>query len=379
MSIDWGRLRDEEFPVAKQWVFLDHAAVAPLPKRSADTIIAWTEDSRDNGVVHWPAWARKLDETRGRLARLINAHRDEIALAVNTTQGIGFIAEGFPFQPGDNVVTAAEEYPSNIYPWMNLASRGVELRRVPTRPDARIWIDDLAAAIDDRTKLLTISHVEFASGFRNDLDRIGELCRDRGVAFFVDAIQGLGPHRIDVSRTPIDFLAADGHKWLLGPEGAGFFYVRREWIDRLRPIMIGWHSVAHSPDHSRIEFNLKPNAQRWEGGSFPMAGLQGFGASLELIMELGPEAVSERILDRADRAREVAEAAGWTVYGSSDPQDRSAIVSLIRPDTDYAAAVREFRQRQIVVSLRGGRLRVSPHIYNDDEDLDRLSSALKAV
>ena len=163
-------------------------------------------------------------------------------------------------------MTAAEEYPSNIYPWMNLASRGVGLRTVPSR-EGRVWVEDLAAAIDHTTRILTISHVEFASGFRNDLDALAGLCRERGVALFVDAIQGLGPLTIDVKRTPIDFLAADGHKWLLGPEGAGLLFVRREWIERLRPLGVGWHSVVTPYTAPGIDFTLKPNAQRWEGGA----------------------------------------------------------------------------------------------------------------
>src|SRR4051794_39585273 len=308
--MDWDALRRAEFPVAGRWAYLDHAAVAPLPRRSGDVLRAWADDQEKNGVVHWPDWERKLETLRDGAARLINAHRDEIAFVGSTTQGIGLVAEGFPWSDGDNAVTAAEEYPSNIYPWMNLASRGVTLRTVPGRA-GWIWVEDLAAAMDDRTRVLTISHVEFASGFGNDLDALGELCRSRGVALFVDAIQGLGPLTIDVGRTPIDFLCADGHKWLLGPEGAGFLYIRESWIDRLRPLGVGWHSVTGSYNAPKPEFTLKPNAQRWEGGSYIMPGLQALAASVRLFHEIGPKAVSDRILDRAECAREVARSAGW--------------------------------------------------------------------
>ena len=195
---------------------------SPLPRRSAEVLHAWAIEQANDGVVGWPARERRVEKIRDQVARLINADRDEIAFVASTTHGIGLIAEGFPWRDGDNVVSAAEEYPSNIYPWMNLASRGVTLRQVESR-DGRIWLDDLAAAMDHATRVLAISHVEFASGFRNDLDALAELCHARGVALFVDAIQGLGPLLIDVRRTPIDFMAADGHKWLLGPEGAGFF------------------------------------------------------------------------------------------------------------------------------------------------------------
>jgi selenocysteine lyase/cysteine desulfurase len=377
VGYDWESLRRAEFPVAGRWAYFDHAAVAPLPRRSVEALRVWADDQLHNGAVHWLDWEAKLRDLRAALATLIHAHPDEIAFVNSTTHGIGLIAEGFPWRAGDSVVTAAEEYPSNIYPWMNLASRGVSLRLVPSR-GGRVRIDDLAAAMDDSTRVLTISHVEFASGFRNDLDALSELCRSRGVALFVDAIQGLGPHVLDVSRTPIDFLAADGHKWLLGPEGAGFLYVRREWIERLRPIGVGWHSVVGSYNAPTPEFVLKPTAERWEGGSFAMPGLQAFAASVELLLEVGPEAVSERILERAEAVRDLARAVGWSVYGSARPEDVSGIVALERPGTDPNAVVRLLRARGVVAAARRGRLRFSPHVYNNDDDLERLRDGLAA-
>jgi cysteine desulfurase / selenocysteine lyase len=378
IAVDWDALRQTEFPVAARWAYLDHAAVAPLPRRSGNVLRAWAEDQEQNGVVHWPSWERKLGVIRRDAARLIGAEPEEIAFVTSTTQGIGLVAEGFPWRDGESVVTAAEEYPSNIYPWMNLADRGVSLRMVPSR-EGRIWIEDLAAAIDDSTRVLTISHVEFASGFRNDLDALAELCRSRGVAFFVDAIQGLGPHVIDVRRTPIDFLAADGHKWLLGPEGAGLLYVRREWIERLRPLGVGWHSVVGSYNAPEVEFRLKPSAERWEGGTFNMPGLQAWGASVGLLLEIGPEVVSRRILERAARVRELARSSGWRVFGSDRPEDLSGIVALTHPMVDPESAARTLRDRGVAVASRRGRLRVSPHVYNSDDDLGRLAEELRSL
>jgi selenocysteine lyase/cysteine desulfurase len=261
---------------------------------------------------------------------------------------------------------------------MNLASRGVTLRQVPSRA-GRIEVDDLAAAMDDSTRIITISHVEFASGFRNDLDALAALCHKRDVALFVDAIQGLGPHVIDVRRTPIDFLAADGHKWLLGPEGAGILYVRRDWIERLRPLLVGWHSVVGSYNSPANEFQLKPGAERWEGGSFNMPGLQALAASVRLLLEIGPEAVSARILERAQAVRERARAAGWQVYGSNRPEDLSGIVALTRAGVDPDRAARSLRDRGVAVASRRGRLRVSPHVYNNDDDLRRLEEGLREL
>lgn len=373
--MNWDALRKAEFPVVDRWAYLDHAAVAPLPKRSGDTLRAWVDDQERNGVVHWTDWEKKLRQTRADLARLINAHADEIAFVNSTTQGIGIVAEGFPWKEGDSVVTAAEEYPSNVYPWMNLAARGVSVRLVPSR-EGRIWVRDLIAATDETTRVLTISHVEFASGFRNDLDALGEFCRAHDLAFFVDAIQGLGPLLIDVERTPIDFLAADGHKWLLGPEGGGFLYVRREWIERLRPIGVGWHSVVGSYNSAALELALKPTAERWEGGSFNMPGLQAFGASVSLLLEIGPEAVSARILDRAEAVRAIARSSGWSIVGSTRPDDLSGIVALERDGVDPNETVRKLRARGVAVACRRGRLRISPHIYNNDDDMTRLRDGL---
>jgi selenocysteine lyase/cysteine desulfurase len=374
--VDWDALRKREFPVTERWAYFDHAAVAPLPKRSGDMLRAWAAEQESNGVVNWLDWERKLEATRGRCAALIGSDPEEIAFVNSTTHGIGIVAEGFPWHDGDNVVTAAEEYPSNVYPWMNLASRGVSLRLVPSR-DGRVPIEDLIAAIDARTRLLTISHVEWSTGYRNDLDALGAVCHDRGIALFVDAIQGLGPLTIDVARTPIDFLCADGHKWLLGPEGAGLLYIRREWIERLRPIGVGWHSVVSSFNTPGFDFTLKPNAQRWEGGSFNMPGLQCFGASLELLAEIGREAVSERILDRAVRVREIARQCDWSVVGSQAPADLSGIVALEKPGIDPNRFALEARTRQVAIASRLGKIRVSPHIYNNDDDLERLAETLR--
>ena len=373
--MDWDALRRAEFPVAEHWAYFDHAAVAPLPRRSADAIRLWADDQAANGVVHWLQWERKLDGLRRDLAELIAASTDEIAFVGSTTHGIGLVAEGFPWRDGDNVVTAEEEYPSNLYPWMNLASRGVTLRTVPSR-EGRVRVEDLAAAMDSRTRVLTISHVEFASGFRNDLDSLGELCQSRGAALFVDAIQGLGPLKIDVAKTPIDFLCADGHKWLLGPEGAGFLYIRKSWVERLRPLGVGWHSVTGSYNSPKPEFTLKPNAQRWEGGSYTMPGLQALAASLRLFHEVGPKAVSDRILDRAEHVREAARSAGWRVYGSDRPDDFSGIVPLTKEGVDPDVFARSARDRGVALACRRGRVRISPHVYNNADDLDRLREAL---
>jgi cysteine desulfurase/selenocysteine lyase len=372
--MDWTALRDE-FPVTRQWAFLDHAAVAPLSGRAHRALLEWAAYMADNGGVRLARWTARVEAVRALAARLLNADPLDVAFVKNTSEGVGIVAEGFPWRAGDNVVTAAEEYPANVYPWLNLAGRGVELRRVPSR-GSRVDIDDLRAALDGRTRIVSLSHVEFASGFRNDLDAVAALCRERGVGFFVDAIQGLGVLPLDVRRTPVDFLAADGHKWLLGPEGAGILYIRREWVERLHPVGVGWNSVVNAEDFSTIDFRLKPHAGRWESGSLNVGGVTALGGSLELLLELGIPTVAERVLALTDHLCERAARAGLGVFSSRRPEDKSGIVSLVVPGADPADLVRRCRAEQIVINQRAGRIRVSPHAYNTTDELDRLVDLL---
>jgi cysteine desulfurase / selenocysteine lyase len=375
LLMDWTSLR-EQFPVTRRWAYFDHAAVAPLSGPAQRAVVEWAADMTDNGDVHEPLWFRRVNEVRGLAGRLLNADPLDVAFVKNTSEGVGIVAEGFPWQPGDNVVTAAEEYPANLYPWMNLARRGVELRTVPSR-GSRLLLDDIRAAIDARTRVLSLSWVEYASGFRNDLNVLGQLCRERGIFFFVDAIQGLGVLPIDVRQKPIDALAADGHKWLLAPEGAGIFYLRREWVDRLHPIGVGWNSVVGARDFSKIDFTLKPHAGRWESGTLNVGGIHAMGASLELLLGQGITNVADRVRDLTAHLCAGAEAAGLQVFSSRESADWSGIVSLVpRPGTDPRALMKRCRDEGIVINLRGGRLRVSPHCYNTVEEIDRLVRVL---
>ena len=256
--MNWSTLRDE-FPITRRWAFFDHAAVAPLSLKAQQAFADYALDLAENGDINERRWLDRIEHVRGLFGRLLSADPLDIAFIKNTSEGIGIVAEGYPWRRGDNVVIAAEEYPANQYPWLNLARRGVEVRAVPSRGN-RLLLDDVAAAIDGRTRILSLSFVEYASGYRNDLDALGQLCRERGVLFFVDAIQGLGIFPLDVGRTPIDFLAADGHKWLLGPEGAGIFYIRRELVEKLDPIGIGWNSVVGLPQF--LGHRISPEAAR---------------------------------------------------------------------------------------------------------------------
>jgi selenocysteine lyase/cysteine desulfurase len=373
--MDPTRFRDH-FPVTRRWAFLDHAAVAPLSGPARDALVEWADDLVHNGVLSEPRWLRRLDEIRAQFARLLGADPLDVAFIKNTSEGVGIVAEGFPWRPGDNVVTSEEEYPANLYPWMNLASRGVEVRRVSSR-QGRIELDDLVAALDARTRVVSLSFVEYSSGFRNDLAAIGEICQSRDIRFFVDAIQGLGVLPLDVSKLGVDYLSADGHKWLLGPEGAAIFWIRRERVEELHAVGVGWHSVVGAWDFARIDFQLKPHAGRWESGSLNMAGIAALGASLDLLLQMGIDAIRDRVLALTDYLSEKAARAGWAVYSSRRDADRSGIVSLLVPEgRSPASVVKGLRQQGVVVNHRAGRLRVSPHGYNTFDEIDRLVELL---
>ncbi len=249
---------------------------------------------------------------------MIGALPEEIALVGNTTAGINLVAEGFPWKPGDNVVTRADEFPTNQYPWLHLADRGVETRRVPTN-DGRLDLDRLAAACDNRTRIVSVSWVAYASGWRHDLDRLAELVHGRGALLFLDAIQGLGVFPLDVRQTPIDFLAADGHKWLLGPEGAGIFFTRREHLNLLRPVGVGWNSVRGHADFSHIELVFRDTAARYEGGSQNVAGLSALGASVESAQRFGTDGLSRRVLEITDLACQRLAEIGAVIHSDRSP------------------------------------------------------------
>ena len=367
--MDWTAFRNE-FPVTRRWAFLDHAAVAPLPAVAVRELAAYATDLAQNGIASVGRWVNRAKEVRGLAARLLGTVPDEVAFIKNTSEGINFVAEGFPWRPGDNVVLAAEEYPSNQYPWMNQAHRGVEVRAVPSR-GSRVSLFDLRAAIDSRTRIVALSFVEYASGFRNDLNAIGALCRERGVYFFVDAIQGLGVFPLDVTRTPVDFLAADSHKWLLGPEGMGIFWIRKDLIDMLHPIGVGWNSVVDCYNFAKIDFRLKPHAGRWEGGAPNVAGITAMGASLDLLLSKGIANLGERVEFLTDYASDRAKAAGLEVFSSRAPGEKSGIVAFHAPGRDPDALVKRCRDAGVIVNQRMGRVRISPHAYNSTDEIDR--------
>jgi selenocysteine lyase/cysteine desulfurase len=368
-------------PVADKCAYFDHAAMCTLPQPAVEAFQKWLTEATDIGGPVWGQWVRGIEAARATAAEMIGARADEIAHVSNTTSGISLVAEGLDWREGDNVVTFADEFPSNLYPWMNLASRGVETRRVANDISGRSDLGALAAACDRRTRIVTVSWVGFATGYRHDIRRIAEIAHEHGALVFIDAIQALGAFPLDVNEVGIDFLAADGHKWLLGPEGAGIAYIRREHLDKLRPIGPGWHSVNPGQEFTHIELKMREGAARYESGSQNSGGILALGASLKMLQELGAENLAAAVLDISDRACEKLKKIGAKIISDRradhrDGEQRSGIIAFEMPGKEPMALKRHAGRHNVVFGCRAGRLRISPHAYNNESDLDRLVEAL---
>lgn len=380
-KIDWNQFRDW-MPVAENWAYFDHAAVGPITQQAHEKITEWARQAAAEGDVNWLSWHAQQEELRTLSAELINASADEIALIPNTTFGINIVAQGFPWQSGDNVVLPDNEFPSNAYPWLALESQGVEIRRVAT--DAgKVCPNRIADACDEQTRIVSCSWVGFASGYRIDPAAIAQVAHDHGALFFMDAIQGMGVFPVDVKAAGIDFLAADGHKWMLGPEGAGVFYIRHELLDVLRPVMVGWKSVIHEWDFKKIELDLKQTACRFEGGSQNMVGCIGLNGSLQLLRDFGLTAsespIADRVLEISGLLHTELEQVGAKIHSPREDESRTGIVTFEIPGCDAADLRMKLMDAGVVTSARNGRVRAAAHCYNNADDIKRLTQVVQEV
>ncbi len=364
----------QEFPVAENHIYLDHAGVSPLPLRVRLAVEAFLAEATADGAFSYPKWAQQVVDIRRSCARFINADVEEIAFIKNTSHGLSLVAEGLDWKLGDNVIIYEREFPSNLYCWQNLQRRGVQIRTIRSS-EGGIRISDIDQLIDSRTRLLAVSAVQFSNGFRLDLERTGALCRQKNVLFCVDAIQSLGLLPMDVRRCNIDFLSADAHKWLLGPEGIGIFYCRSELCELLQPPLIGWKSVQRDMDFDHPEFQLKTNAQRFEEGSMNLMGIIGLGASLALLQEVGVDRIEQRVLDLGDLIIQEADKRGLSILTPRERARRGGNITITAKG-DPAVLRDRLRQKRIMVNSRGGGLRISPHFYNTQDELLRLFDAL---
>jgi cysteine desulfurase/selenocysteine lyase len=368
--LDLATVRDE-FPVAHAAAYLNHAAVGPIPRRAQRAMITAIEDYM---LVRRAGWDEGIQRVRAQAASLINARSDQIAFIKNTSEGISIAANGIGWRAGENAIAVAGDFPSVRYAWRNLASQGVETRLVSPR-DGRVHPDDIRASIDDRTRAVAISTVQFASGFRCDLAAIGALCRERDVLFVADGIQSLGALGCDVRATGIDVLAADAHKWLMGPPGIGILFVSDRALERLAVRTVGWLSVRE-PFRFPAEIDLLPDARRFEPGTENSIGVFGLGGTLELILEIGVEAIEGRVLGLTDMLCEGLARKGYRVVSPRGERERSGIVIFSHATRDTQVLADRLAAAGVVVSVRAGGIRVSPHYYNSEEEIELLLHTL---
>lgn len=374
--MNWERAR-RLFPVTGELAYLNHAGVAPISTRVSEALSRFSGEATRRGAFDYArAYDDEIERVRGRAAALVGAAPGEIAFVKNTTEGLGLVAAGLDWRRGERVVTCDLEYPSNVYPWWWLRERGVDTMLLRAS-DGRLPLERIEEALrDPAVRLLALSSVEFGSGFRQDLSAVGRLCRERGILLCVDAIQSLGVIPMDVEACGVDFLAADGHKWLLSVEGCGVFYCSRRVLDRLTPRIVGWRSVTDPQDFDRYHLDLKPDAGRFEEGTPNVPGIFALGAAIDLVLELGVDAIWERVQGLVARLASGLEARGARVLSPRGPGEGSGILSFLWRDEEPRHTAARLRAERIFVVARRGGVRASPHFYNDDVEIERLVQAL---
>jgi cysteine desulfurase/selenocysteine lyase len=366
-----------EFPLADDLIYFNHAAVGPWPERTCKAVIEFAVQNCRYGAAFYPDWLKKESLLREQLQALINApSANDIALVKNTSEALSFVACGLDWQSGDNIVTSNEEFPSNRLPWESLAGQGVELRQADLHSTASPE-EALFALVDRNTRLLTISSIQFATGLRLDIERIGEFCKKRGILFCVDAIQSIGAVRFDVQACQADFVMADGHKWMFGPEGLGLFYTTPEARDRLKLTQFGWHMMKDTHNYENKPWEMHPAARRFECGSPNMLGIHALSASVSLLLETGMETVEARLFERIDYLRERIERHAELELLSPAPSAlKSGIVVFRHKQIPNPALYQYLMQQKVICALRGAGIRFSPHFYNSLDQFDRALAIL---
>ncbi len=369
-------MRHPEFPLKDKLIYLNHAAVAPWPKRTSTAVSKFAEQNTVYGAYFYPDWLKKEAELRQQLQTLLNAPSvADIALVKNTSEALSFVAYGLDWRSGDNIVSSNEEFPSNRLPWESLAALGVEFRQADLM-SANSPEDALFALVDSNTRLLTISSIQFASGLRLDLEKIGAFCKQHRILFCIDAIQSLGAVQFDVQAYQADFVMADGHKWLLGPEGLGVFYTTPEAREKLRLTQYGWHMMKDTHDYENKPWEIHPSARRFECGSPNMLGIHALSASLSLLLEIGMATVDSLVIQNAGFLMEEIRNDELILLSQQRKGFKSGIVTFKHQHIPNSVLYKLLQENGVVCAMRGGGIRFSPHFYNTT---DELSNALALV
>jgi cysteine desulfurase / selenocysteine lyase len=365
------------FPLTERLAYLNHAAVSPLPTSTVAATEAQLRDVAENGSLNYRSWLSVKEQARQLLAGLLGARPEQIAFMRNTSDALSTVANGLLWQAGDNIVTFRHEFPSNIYPWLRLRdAQGVEVRMCKEQ-DGRVDEDELCSLVDDRTRLVAISQVQFASGFRADISRLAETVRRNDALLVVDVIQGLGVIPTNVDQEGIDVAAGAGHKWLLAPEGVGYLYLSDRARERIQPTLVGWVSVQNPDDYDNFDQPWNRGTLAWETGTGPNALIHGLKASLDLLTKVGTETIHTYLDELTDYLCSSLNQTNYELVSSRTPGEKSQIVCIKhRHGLTSMALCKRLAAQDIITAPRGERLRIAPHFYNTIEDVDRLTRAL---
>ena len=365
------------FPVTERAIYLNHAAVSPPPLPTIKAVQSQLVDVSENGSVNFRNWIAVKENARQLVAAMLGARTEQVAFMRNTSDGLSTVANGLDWRPGDNVVTFRNEFPSNIYPWLRIRNAyGVEVRMCPER-DGRIDLGELISLIDDQTRIVAVSQIQYASGFRADLERIGRAARSHDALLVVDVIQALGVVPIDVQAELVDAAAAACHKWLLTPEGVGLLYLSPRARERIQPTLVGWTSVPNPEDYGNFEQGWNKGTLAWETGTGSAALIHGLEASLKLLHEVGIQRIQAHLEILTDNLCEQLQNTTYQVLSSRRAGEKSQIICIrhtagLSPMDLYA----HLKKHNIITAPRGDRLRISPHLYNTLEEMDALVKAL---
>ncbi len=362
------------FPHIGEHIYLNHAALSPMHARAMRAVENNFQQRAVTNIEFWPDLVEVKARFKNNVGRLINGASENISISSSTSMALNWLARGLRWQPGDRILLNDFEFPTNVYPFLNLRHQGVEIDFVQHR-NGKIELADIAAAIRPETRLLSISYVQFLNGFRADLAAISQLCRENNLIFCVDGIQGLGALTIDVEALQIDFLACGGQKWLMWPLGTAFFYTSPRIFNQIRPMAAGWLAVENSWDFFDYQLDFLPSGERFEPGMFNVAGVVGANASLEMFLEIGPKNIEKAVLQLTDYLIAQLQFAGFEIITPLEPAMRSGIVTFRHTAAEALFAF--LCANKLHVSLRDGLIRVAPHFYNTEAEIDHLISMIK--
>ncbi len=360
-----------EFNLDDNVIYLNHAAVAPWPVRTEKAVNNFCRENVTIGSKKYANWLKVEAHLKQQLVQLLNAHcADEIALVKNTSEALSFVAYGIDWNSGDNIVTSDEEFPSNMIPWESLSNLGVRVKKTHLKGSADPTAE-LINNIDNNTRLLTISSVQYASGLRVDLERLGEVCKQHNVLFCIDAIQSIGAFAVDVQRYQADFVMADGHKWMLGPEGLGVFYCRQEALNKLNLTQFGWHMVEDMGNYDSPTWTTAHSARRFECGSPNMLSIHALSASVSLLLEMGTSNVEKSLIERGQYTIDKVRQNNHLVL-LTEPDKNGNNIIVFKPSNNKTEKLFDFLNLHgVTCAKRGGGIRFSPHFYTPFEIIDR--------